>query len=91
MKCPRAIQPAEFILLFAVFIRKPSRMHRKTPSPRLKWLASAAANMVALAQGHSARRGAIQSVEAFVHADTLNNLPARALSRLAVFNRAVAA
>ena len=33
----------------------------------------------------------ILSVEAFAHTDTLNNLLARALSRLAVFNRAVAA
>ena len=91
MKCPPAIQPAEFILAIGVSVRQTITNASWDPEPASEVAGIRRRKYSGVGSGALSSLGVILSVEAFAHVDTLNNLPARALSRLAVFNRAVAA
>ena len=91
MKCPRAIQPAEFILAIGVSIRQAITTESWDPEPVSEVAGIRRRKYGGVGSGAFSSLGVILSVEAFAHTDTLNNLLVRALSRLAVFNRAVAA
>ena len=91
MKCPRAIQPAEFILAIGVSVRQAITNVSYDAESASEAAGIRRSKYGGVGLGVFSSLGVILSVEAFAHVDTLNNLPARALSRLAVFNRAVAA
>jgi len=91
MKCPRAIQPAEFILAIGLSVRQAITNVSYDAESASEAAGIRRSKYGGVGLGVFSSLGVILSVEAFLHADTLNDLLARALSCPAVFKCAGAA
>ena len=91
MKCPRAIQPAEFILAIGVSVRQAITNVSYDAESASEVAGIRRSKYGGVGSGAFSSLGVILSVEVFAHTDTLNNLLARALSCPAVVKCAAVA